>query len=150
MALRSNFVSRPVAIALAFAACVGCTGAPASFSASAPEKPHAPLELKLSSHTVGAGTTTVTLEVWARAPLDGLVLEVVGAPPLTFGPTAAGERRVLVADVESPGDGFVGLARAQTSRGPVGRAVSLRTGPTPRAKRAARVVITPFGPVAAE
>jgi hypothetical protein len=32
----------------------------------------------------------------------------------------------------------------------MGRAISLHLGPPPPAKRAARVVITPFGPVATE
>jgi hypothetical protein len=137
-----------VAIALAFAVCLGCTGAPETYTASAPQKPHAPLEIQLSAQELGGGRYQVTLEARPRLPVTSVTLEVRGAPPATFGPTAAGERRELV--VETAGGELIGLARVETARGPMGRAVSLRTGPQPAAKRAARVVITPFGPVAAE
>ena len=138
--------TRPVAIALAFA--LGCTGSPPTHTASAPAKPHAPLDLQISASELGGGRHAVTLEAHARVALDSLALEVRGAPPAIFGPTAAGESRALA--VEVTGDDLIGLARAQTDRGPMGRAISLHPGPEPRAKKAARVVITPFGPVAAE
>jgi len=144
-------VNARVAIALAFAACLGCTGTPATMTASAPAKPHAPIDLVISAQEVGGGRTTVTLEAQALVPLDGLSLEIVGATTSVFGPTAAGQRRVLIADVELISDELIGLAKAQTLRGPMGRAVSLRRGGRrPESKRSARVVITPFGPVATE
>jgi hypothetical protein len=119
-----------------------CSGVPETATTRAPAKPHAPIELSLSTLDLGGGHHTVTLEATARAPLASLELEIAGARRASFGFTPAGARRVLVADVVA--EEVVGLARSP--RG--GRAVSLRTTPEPAAKRAASVVITPFGPVA--
>ncbi len=123
----------------------GCTAVPASPH----EKPRAPVEVTALSSDLGGGVHQVLVEAVGAGPLRAtLVLpdgaELVGGATSAEGP---GPRVTVVATVRARPGTILGAGGERS--GQRGAAVtSVRVGSPAPPARAARVVVTPFGPVA--